>query len=110
MAPKLRAYQPRVVPTDTRRLKPPPKLPDPELNTAAWRAWRDAVIKRAGGVCQSKGCFRSEKRMFADHIIERRDGGALYDIANGQCLCGSCHTTKTLQARVNRLRKEYSVA
>jgi len=25
--------------------------------------------------------------MIADHIIERADGGAVFDIENGMCLC-----------------------
>lgn len=41
--------------------------------------------------------------MFADHIKEVRDGGAPYDLMNGQCLCGRHHTIKTTQARAARL-------
>ena len=40
--------------------------------------------------------------MFADHIVELKDGGAPYDLNNGQCLCGSCHTRKTVAERVRR--------
>ena len=41
--------------------------------------------------------------MFADHRVELRDGGAALDPDNGQCLCGSCHTRKTLAARSARI-------
>jgi nitrite reductase/ring-hydroxylating ferredoxin subunit len=41
--------------------------------------------------------------MFADHIVEVKDGGAKFDLANGQCLCGSCHTRKTAAARAQRM-------
>lgn len=41
--------------------------------------------------------------MFADHIIERTDGGALYDMDNGRALCGSHHSLKTNQARRDRI-------
>lgn len=41
--------------------------------------------------------------MFADHVVEVKDGGAKLDPANGQCLCGSCHTRKTAAARKRRL-------
>lgn len=44
--------------------------------------------------------------MFADHIVERRDGGALHDLANGQCLCGRCHSRKTIAVRSRRLAAE----
>jgi hypothetical protein len=37
--------------------------------------------------------------MFADHIVELNDGGAPFDVANGQCLCGAHHTAKTADAR-----------
>ncbi|MGJ5000559.1 hypothetical protein ACQR10_04495 [Bradyrhizobium sp. HKCCYLRH2060] len=37
--------------------------------------------------------------MVADHIIERADRGALYDDANGQCLCVAHNTKKGIQAR-----------
>jgi hypothetical protein len=40
--------------------------------------------------------------MFADHVVEVKDGGALYDVANGKCLCGSHHSAKTAQARAAR--------
>lgn len=43
--------------------------------------------------------------MFADHIVERRDGGAELDLANGRCLCGSHHSRVTAAARVRRQRQ-----
>jgi hypothetical protein len=45
-----------------------------------------------------------EHRLFADHIVEVADGGALLDPANGQCLCGAHHTLKTVRAKVARAR------
>jgi hypothetical protein len=42
--------------------------------------------------------------LHADHIIERRDGGALLDIRNGLCRCVSCHVRKTNAERARRLR------
>jgi hypothetical protein len=42
--------------------------------------------------------------MYADHIVELRDGGALLDLNNGQCLCGSHHEIKTMTARAHRLK------
>jgi hypothetical protein len=40
--------------------------------------------------------------MFADHIVEIKDGGAQLDLANGQCLCFSHHEIKTAEARKAR--------
>lgn len=87
---------------DTRRVKPGPKVVEPYYQTPEHRAWRDEVIRRAGGRCQVPGCGRSERRMFADHIVEVKDGGARLDPVNGQCLCGSCHTRKTHTVRTAR--------
>lgn len=82
------------------------KRVDAELMTPEHRAWRAVVIARTGGMCQWPGCGRVERRMFADHIRERKDGGALYDPDNGQCLCGSHHSLKTARERERRLAAE----
>jgi 5-methylcytosine-specific restriction protein A len=37
--------------------------------------------------------------MYADHIIELRDGGHPFDPRNGQCLCAVHHEKKTFKAR-----------
>src|SRR5262245_62963590 len=44
-------------------------------------------------------------RMYADHIIELRDGGSLLDLSNGQCLCGSHHELKSAAVRVQRRKR-----
>jgi hypothetical protein len=36
--------------------------------------------------------------VYADHIVELRDGGSLTDPSNGQCLCRSHHEIKTPKA------------
>jgi hypothetical protein len=86
-------------PADTWRYAPPPKEADPIFRTEQYAVWRNAVCERAGFRCEwvdgGIPCGRSEQRMFADHIIERRDGGEPYDMANAQCLCGRHHTLKT---------------
>jgi 5-methylcytosine-specific restriction enzyme A len=102
--PRLTCLKPRVAVLDTRSAKPPEKTADAELLTAEHRAWRRLVIARAGGVCQWPGCGRAEERMFADHIVERKDGGAALDPANGQCLCGKHHSIKTARSRIERMR------
>jgi len=80
----------------------PPKVADDWYATPEHREWSKAVIARAGGVCEK--CPRGG-RLFADHIIEIKDGGAPLDLANGQALCGSCHTRKTAAARRARLAR-----
>jgi hypothetical protein len=42
----------------------------------------------------------SDKReAHADHVVAISQGGARYDLANGQTLCIACHARKTLQER-----------
>lgn len=109
----VRTDPPRVATTRTSRIAIPEKRADPELLTPEHRAWRSEVLRRAGYRCQAKAgggrCFRTMPtyRLFADHIVERRDGGAALDPANGQCLCGEHHTRKTMKARVARLSLPY---
>lgn len=74
-------------------------------NTPEHRAWSDAVLARAGGMCQGPRCFRTGVRLSADHIVELEDGGAPFDLNNGQALCGSCHTKKTHAARIARMQR-----
>lgn len=94
---------------DARAVKPEAKTADPFYLTQEYRAWRETVISNAGRRCQAiehgNRCSKAEPRhrMFADHVKEVRDGGAPYDPANGQCLCGSHHTLKTTAARAARL-------
>ncbi|MCA0032739.1 HNH endonuclease signature motif containing protein [Mesorhizobium sp. B263B2A] len=97
---------------DLRSAKPIAKKADAELLTPEHRAWRTAVLQRAGYRCQAiedgKRCHVSAPaRLFADHIVERKDGGAPLDPRNGQCLCGSHHTLKTHAERVKRMAIKY---
>jgi 5-methylcytosine-specific restriction endonuclease McrA len=45
--------------------------------------------------------------MFADHIVERRDGGEPLDRWNVWLLCGRCHTRKTAAERARRTAKRH---
>ncbi|MEZ0060893.1 5-methylcytosine-specific restriction protein A [Bradyrhizobium elkanii] len=102
----LRVSRPRLAVHDTRTARPRPKQADAELLTPEHRAWRLTVCQRAGWRCEwienGARCEASTKRgdvMIADHIVERADGGALYDVSNGQCLCVSHNTLKGLKSR-----------
>jgi 5-methylcytosine-specific restriction endonuclease McrA len=99
---RLTALPPRLSRLDTRIAAPPPKPVEPHYATPEHRRWRRAVVARAGGRCEAPGCGRAEPRMFADHVVELRDGGSALDLANGRCLCGSCHSKKTHRQKVLR--------
>ncbi len=86
----------------------PPKVALPWYLTPEHKAWSRAVIARAGGRCETQGCGRGG-RMFADHIVEIRDGGAKLDLGNGRALCGSCHGLKTSAARAARMARGVGV-
>ncbi|MGJ4893761.1 HNH endonuclease [Bradyrhizobium oligotrophicum] len=103
---RIRKLSPLVPKGDGRTVAVAPKRADPELLTSEHRAWAERVCRRAGWRCEriedSRRCEASRatgQRMVADHIIERADGGALYDDANGQCLCVAHNTKKGIEAR-----------
>ncbi len=102
---KLTMLKPRITPSDTRRVKPAPKTADAELLTPDWKAMRERVSREAGGRCQTPGCGRPGR--YADHIIERRDGGAVFDRANLMWVCAPCHGRKTTDERAKRAATRY---
>jgi 5-methylcytosine-specific restriction endonuclease McrA len=79
-----------------------PKRADEVYRSAEHQRWSKTVVMRANMRCEE--CGRPGVRLFADHIHEIKDGGSLYELDNGQALCGSCHTVKTLSERAKRLR------
>jgi hypothetical protein len=100
----LKTLSPRLSTFDARRVKPPPKQVDGHYTTPEHRAWAREVVRRAGGQCQWPGCTKAlpQHRMVADHIVEVKDGGALLDPVNGQCLCVQHNTLKGVKARARR--------
>lgn len=85
----------------------PPKTVAPIYQTPEYAAWRAAVIARANGRCQDRNCTARHypgQRLFADHVVELKDGGAPFDVSNGLARCGASHTRKTAAARAARQR------
>jgi hypothetical protein len=97
----MKILQPRIPSLTGRSVPWPDKLVKPHYHDPKHQDWSKQVRERAGYICEQ--CGRSEFRMFADHIVELEDGGAPFDVSNGQCLCGACHTRKTIGERANRL-------
>jgi 5-methylcytosine-specific restriction enzyme A len=109
--PKLRMLSPLVTPRDlsTTRLAPRPR--DPFYNTPEFRTWRRLVLARAGRQCEyvdgyGQRCTQQapECRLYAHHIVEVKDGGALLDPSNGRALCHQHHEQASALARARRLR------
>ena len=105
----LRTIKPLIRTFDGRAVKPEKKVAASIYSSPEFRKWREIIIARANRRCewieQGQRCLKAEPRhrMFADHKIEIRDGGAPFDPANGQCLCGAHHTLKTAAERTKRL-------
>jgi 5-methylcytosine-specific restriction protein A len=98
----LQALKPRVRLADLCTVALPPKVADRFYTSPAWIALRSRVRHEAGGRCQAPGCSRVERRMFVDHIVELKDGGAPLERANVCLLCASHHSRKTVAERAKR--------
>jgi 5-methylcytosine-specific restriction endonuclease McrA len=96
----LRLIKPPIPKLGYRTVQLPPKERELIYGTPDHVEWSYAIRKRAGWQCER--CGKRTGRMFADHIIELKDGGNPHDLSNGQCLCGSCHTLKTNNHRALR--------
>jgi 5-methylcytosine-specific restriction protein A len=108
----IKAQAPRIATRDTRAVKPPPKQADAFYLSADWRALIAHLLKQRGRRCEQCGRTRDRNgaiRIFGDHVIELRDGGAPLDPRNCRLLCGSCHTRKTVAERARRLRGDSDV-
>ncbi len=90
---------PRLATLDTSIVKAEPKRADPHYSSAQHPAWRAAVIRRAGFQCEK---CTARGKLYADHIVELKDGGAPFDLNNGRATCASCHTKKTNVERAKR--------
>ena len=80
--------------------------------TPEHKAWRRAVLDRAGWRCQAilisgERCKNAAPghRLYADHIVEIEDGGSPTDLDNGQCLCHAHHGAKTALMKSERHRE-----
>jgi 5-methylcytosine-specific restriction protein A len=91
--------KPAIAKLSGRSVAMPDKVRASYYATPEHMAWSNQIRERAGFQCQQ--CGRRGVRLFADHIVEIRDGGT-WDMANGQALCGSCHTAKSVVERARR--------
>jgi hypothetical protein len=104
----------RSIPTRFRLLEqrtalPPAKAVDAFYTSPEWRALMAEIVAERGRRCEDPQCRRATPptRVFGDHIVELRDGGAPLDKRNVMLRCGSCHTRKTAEARAARTAKRF---
>ena len=89
-------------------LKPPVKLADPFYQSSAWVAFASDIKRQRGWKCEDpdhkgdRGFKRNPQKLHADHIVERKDGGADFDPLNIALRCIYCHNRKTGLARKSR--------
>ena len=81
------------------RIRAAPKVALPFYKTPEWKALVASVVKSRGRRCQDCG---AGGRVYADHVIELRDGGAKLDEGNIRLRCATCHGAKTEQRRRER--------
>lgn len=101
--PRLSMIGHRIARAEIRRIVPPPKQADPYYLSDTHRAWVALVRRKAGYRCEKCGC--QDPPLYADHVIELRDGGSPTDPFNGQLLCSRCHTIKTNRERAKRMNR-----
>lgn len=79
-------------------------------SSAAHKRWVRAVLANARGVCQIRepGCTGAP--VLADHIVPVAEGGAPFDIANGQGACRACHDKKTQREAARGRQRYYGAA
>ena len=106
----MKSLEPRITSSNKKRIgkdtSRSTKRTLPFYKTQEWVQLVARIIRIRGRRCENPMCVREGilTRIFADHIIEIKDGGAMLDENNIELLCGSCHMTKTLQVRKERLR------
>jgi 5-methylcytosine-specific restriction endonuclease McrA len=86
------------------RLAAPAKTVDPFYESTAWRAFARSIKQQRGWTCEEcgKDMSRDPRNLHADHVTERKDGGADFDPLNIRLLCTSHHTAKTTRTRATR--------
>jgi len=82
MVNQLRTLKPRLGLANLQTAKAPPRRADSFYLSREWFELRDRVRWEAGGRCQASGCGRRERRMYVDHRVELKDGGAPLDRRN----------------------------
>lgn len=106
---KLRTIGPRIGSIDTRRVRVAPKTVDPFYRSDGWRKLIAWVLQARGRRCEDPDHNPREPRdgcrIYGDHIVELRDGGAPLDPLNVMLRCASCHGRKTAAARAARMAR-----
>jgi hypothetical protein len=96
---KLTGRKPRLAARPA-RLAAAPKKALPFYLKPEWRALVARLIVMRGRKCEK--CGAEGVRIYGDHVVELKDGGAELDANNVELLCSPCHGKKTARAKVER--------
>lgn len=77
---------------------------------AAHKRWARAVMRAAKGRCEIQGPRCTGVAVHADHKLAVAEGGAEYDLENGQGACGQCHDDKTRRETQRGRQRYYGAA
>lgn len=111
MKANLRTLGQKLRPSSAIKVRVPEKKAESFYLSPEWRSLMDQIIKQRFGDrgharCEDPECrtkYRIGIRVFGDHIVERKDGGAELDPRNIICRCGACHSRKTAVERGKRV-------
>lgn len=82
------------------------KKAEPFYLSPEWKALMRHLIKVRGRRCEDGEHDRTKPRegvrLYGDHVIEIKDGGAKLDPANVMLRCATCHGRKTALERAKR--------
>lgn len=102
---RLKALPSRVSSLPSRIVRPE-KVVDPFYESREWREFVREIKRQRGFICEEVGCRKdcsaAQRGLIADHIVERKDGGADFDPLNVRLLCTACHNRKTARERTRR--------
>jgi len=102
---RLKTLPLRIKAHDGRTIRPVHAVGDVFYDSPEWRELVREVIRERGRRCEA--CGASSGRIYTDHIVEIRDGGARLDRGNLKLLCASCHGSKTASARAARAARRW---
>jgi hypothetical protein len=99
------------VPPAAARLSRRPKISDQFYSSPEWRALVGHLIATRGRRCEDPNCatpYRgADQKIYGDHVIELRDGGAPLDAGNVMLRCAPCHGRKTADEARRRMARKW---
>lgn len=103
----MRTLHHKLQPSTRSKLQPSVKKALPFYQSVPWKTLMAEIIRRRGRTCEDPthdpSTPRTGTRIYGDHIVELRDGGAPLDERNILLRCARCHGRKTSEARTARL-------